>query len=131
MGMVFAVILSFFAVYGALQLLAKGLFCSRSKCGGSPALVHRVIGLQNCQDSAEGIVRSLAWEDIREELILLDLGSRDETGEILRRLEAEYDFIHVMTPPEYRDYMTQLTSSADRTPVNTENAPKRGTDEEL
>ncbi len=108
MGVAFLVILSFFAVYGMLQLLAKGLFSSRAKCGLWPACVHRVIGVKDCEDSVEGMVRSLALEDVREELIVIDLGSKDETMEILQKLENEYDFLHVMTPAEYQNYIIDL-----------------------
>ena len=108
MGVAIAVILSFFAIYGILQLIAKGLFSVRARCGCRPAYVHRVIGVRDCEDSIEGMVRSLAWEDVREELVVIDLGSTDDTEEILRYLEAEYDFLHVMTPAEYQRYTADL-----------------------
>lgn len=108
MGVAILVILSFFAVYGMLQLLAKGLFSSRARCGLWPACVHRVIGVKDCEDSVEGMVRSLALEDVREELIVIDLGSKDETMVILQKLEDEYDFLHVMTPAEYQNYIMDL-----------------------
>ena len=111
MGIAISIIISFFAVYGVLQLIAKGVFLSRARCGCQPAYVHRLIGVRDCEDSVEGMVRSLAWEDIREELIVIDLGSTDETGEILRRLEGEYDFLHVMTPAEYRAYIADMAAA--------------------
>ncbi len=103
-----AIVLSFFAVYGILQLIAKGLFSSRSRCGECPIYVHRVIGVKNCEDAIEGMLRTLVWEDIREDLIVIDLGSTDETGEIIRRMEIEYDFLHIMTLEEYQEYMRGL-----------------------
>ncbi|MBE5039606.1 hypothetical protein [Ructibacterium gallinarum] len=109
MGIAFSVVISFFAVYGILQLIAKGVFLSKAKCGRQPAYVHRVIGVRDCEDTIEGVIRSLAWEDIREDLIVMDLGSRDDTPEILRRLEQEYDFLKVMTPEEYRVYFDEIT----------------------
>lgn len=111
LGIALILIVSFLAIYGLLQLIAKGVFLSRAKCGCEPAYVHRVIGVRDCEDSVEGMVRSLAWEDIREELIVIDLGSVDDTGEILKRLEVEYDFLHVMTPGEYRQYIMDMAAS--------------------
>ncbi len=107
---VFIIILSFFAVYGILQLIAKGLFSARASEDGGSVFVHRIIGVRNCEESIEGMIRSLVWEDIREELIVVDLGSDDATREILSRLEAEYEFLHVMPPGEYESYLGMMLS---------------------
>lgn len=108
METVMIMILAFFAIYGMVQMVARGLFSIRTQEKHQLLCDHRVIGVRNCADSLEGMVRSLVWEDLREELILLDFGSSDETGEILCRLEAEYEFLHVMTPKEYIRYLSDL-----------------------
>ena len=97
-------IVFFFAVYGVLQIIAKSVFgFNREK---SDALfVHRVIGVSDCQETIEGMIRSVVWEDMREELIVVDTGSTDETSEILKRLEKCYDFLKIMTMEEYVEYL--------------------------
>ena len=97
-------IVLFFAVYGVLQIIAKSVFgFNREK---SDALfVHRVIGVSDCQETIEGMIRSVVWEDTREELIVVDTGSTDETSEILKRLEKCYDFLKIMTMEEYVEYL--------------------------
>ncbi len=101
---VFLFIMSFFAVYGVLQIIAKSIFgFNREK--SDAIFVHRVIGVSDCQETIEGMIRSVVWEDIREELIVVDMGSKDETPEILKRLEEYYDYLKVMTLEEYLGYL--------------------------
>ncbi len=110
MEAVVVVILSFFAAYGIVQLVTKGMLSFRLRECEEDVLTYRVLALQDCADTVEGLIRSIAWEDIREDLIVLDLGSTDETGEILRRLEQEFSFLYVMTPEEYRVYFEEVIS---------------------
>ena len=101
---VFLFVVLFFAVYGVLQIIAKSVFgFNREK--SDAIFVHRVIGVSDCQETIEGMIRSVVWEDIREELIVVDMGSKDETPEILKRLEEYYDYLKVMTLEEYLGYL--------------------------
>jgi cellulose synthase/poly-beta-1,6-N-acetylglucosamine synthase-like glycosyltransferase len=109
-GIIFTII-SLLAVYGIVQLMAKVLFSIRRREEGCPVCVHRIIGVKNCQDSIETLIRSLVFEDIREEIIVADFGSTDETTEILKHLEREYDFLHIMTLQEYLNYMSNVADS--------------------
>ncbi len=102
------VVLSFFAAYGIVQLLVKGMLSMKLRENAEDVLTYRVITLKNCEDTAEGLIRSLAWEDIREDVIVIDLDSTDETPEILRRLELEFDFLQVMTSADYRKYCDEV-----------------------
>ncbi len=103
METVWVILLSFFAAFGIVQMVA-GVICSarRRKC--DDVLSYRVLVLKDCQDSVEGLIRAIGWEDVRDDLIVVDLGSTDETPKILEKLERELDFLWVMTPEEYREY---------------------------
>ncbi len=103
------ILLSFFAAYGIVQLIVRMVFFSRRRrC--EDALSYRVLVLQNSQETAEGLIRSMAWDDVGDDLIVVDVGSVDETPEILRRMELEFDFLHVMTPEEYQKYSMEVSS---------------------
>lgn len=103
---VFLFVVLFFAVYGVLQIIAKSVFgFNREK--SDAIFVHRVIGVKDCQETIEGMIRSVVWEDMREELIVVDMGSKDETLEILKRLEQHYDFLKVMTTEEYAEHLQE------------------------
>ncbi len=108
MEAVVIVVLSFFAAYGIVQLVVKGMLSLRLRESREDVLTYRVLALKDCEDTVEGLIRSIAWEDIRENLIVLDLGSTDETREILQRLEREFDFLCVMTTAEYQVYLEEV-----------------------
>ena len=100
----FLFVVFFFAVYGVLQIISKSVFGFNQE-KTEAIFVHRVIGVSDCQETIEGMIRSVAWEDMREEVIVIDMGSKDETSEILKRLKEYYDFLNVMTMEEYIKYL--------------------------
>ena len=102
---VFIIIFSFFAIYGALQLIAKSVFSFRAAKIPDSVKLCRVLFVKDCADSVEGIVRSVTWEDTREEIFVVDLGSQDETLLVLKNLEREYTWLHGMTKDEYIAYI--------------------------
>ena len=102
------IIVSLFAVYGMVQIIVKGVYYSRSRKSTAPICMQRMIGLKNAEDSAEGLIRSLAWTDVTEDMIVIDFGSTDETGEILRRLCMQYPAMRVVKPDEYIAYIESL-----------------------
>ncbi len=104
-------ILTFFAVYGMLQLLAKGLFAIRTKNDEGLVFSHRLLAVKDCEESIEDIIRTFIWEDIREPLIVLDLESEDRTGEILEKLRNDYDFLLIMKPEEYQTYLKDMAEN--------------------
>ncbi len=104
-------ILTFFAIYGVVQLLAKGLFAIRRNHDPGSVFSHRLLAVRDCEESAEGMIRTLFFEDIREPLIVLDLGSHDRTGEILEKLREDYDFLLMMKPEEYQTYLKDMAEN--------------------
>lgn len=103
MEAVWVILLSFFAAFGIVQMVA-GIICSARRRNCDDVLSFRVLVVQDCQDSVEGLIRAIGWEDVRDDLIVVDLGSTDDTPKILEKLERELDFLWVMNPEEYRDY---------------------------
>ncbi len=76
--------------------------------------IHSVLTIRNMEESIEGIVRSVAWKIQNQkekdnlypqEMIILDLGSTDNTLLILNSLAKEYPFIHPMTKTNYISYI--------------------------
>ena len=53
------------------------------------------------------MIRSLAWQEIPEDIVAVNLGSTDETPEILRNLDEEYSFLTTMTEYEYLEYIRE------------------------
>ncbi len=105
---IWIVVISFFAAYGIVQMIVKGVFLSRTGKGKTPVCIHRVVGLKDAEDSAEGLLRSLVWADGTDDIMVIDFGSKDETAEVIRRLCLKYPQIRMVKPEEYIAYMESL-----------------------
>lgn len=110
MNLFVSAIICIFAVYGVMQL------CFRFAAGLRPpgevrvGDVYTVMTVRNQEETIEGMIRSAAWKSVLRQggrtindIVVLDLGSEDETRDILQRLEREYDFVHVMSREDYID----------------------------
>ena len=74
---------------------------------------YSVMTVKNCEDSIEGVIRSLAWQMsndscIARELVVIDQGSEDRTFFILKQLAKEYPFMHPMQKAEYINFIKEL-----------------------
>ena len=69
---------------------------------------YTVLCVKNQAESIEATVRSLAWHMLAQnktrevsDIIVVDLGSSDETFDILMCLSREYEFLHPMSKERY------------------------------
>ena len=74
---------------------------------------YSVLTVKNKEESIEGIVRSIAWQimtnpDTLRELVVLDLGSQDQTFLILKKLSQEYPFVHPMHKSDYIEFIRTM-----------------------
>lgn len=100
-----------FAVYGLVNFF--GMIGTRLAKGGKVknAKAHTVLFLYNDGENAESYVRSIIWQRAisgyfeEEDIIAVDMGSKDDTMKIMRKLEWDYDNLHVMKKEEYIDFI--------------------------
>ena len=71
---------------------------------------YLVITAKNQQENIETAIRSLIWKSYRLlseasllDIVVVDLGSDDDTPVILKQLEEEYDFLHLYSKQDYID----------------------------
>lgn len=107
MNILISTVICFLAVYGALQLLIKLMTASRDRNKSVVQQAHIVLSVKNQEDTIENMIRAIAWDPRSGEVVAIDLGSDDETPEILNRLEQEYSFLHCMNKEEYIDYISK------------------------
>ena len=78
---------------------------------------YAVISVKNGEDCIEGVIRSMVWQlqsqaaDLKNcinELIVVDLGSTDETSYIAKKLSQEYPFVHYMNKTQYLETISNL-----------------------
>lgn len=105
MGTAILVVLSFFAIYGVIHMIVRLILALRTNQSVDTVSSHRILMVRDAAESIEGMIRPLAWQELCEEVIVIDLGSHDETADILNRLSEEYSFLSIMTLCEYQEYL--------------------------
>lgn len=83
MYMLFCVLVSVFAVYGAISALV-GLYNKIMHINCEKKSI--IVTMKNREDDAEGIIRCLMRENENCDIIVVDNDSVDETCEIIRRI---------------------------------------------
>lgn len=107
MSTILLLVFSFLAVYGGFQFFVKLIFGhKRTKDKGIN--YHHTLSVKDAGDTIESVIRAISFEDIREDVIVVDLGSKDDTFEIVKRLEMEYDFLRVMNIEEYKTFILSV-----------------------
>ena len=104
------------ALYGLSRILLYLMYnfiLENDKILKSP---YTVLCVKNQAESIELTIRSLAWNLLARnesgkinDIIIIDLGSTDETFDILTALAREYAFLHPMSKEHYQQ-LPQLLS---------------------
>lgn len=98
---------TFFAIYGFVCIVKDilGFFVANRKFGDDVVVVIKV---KNAAKSLEGTVRQVMWRWLAltrgshvPNILIVDLGSTDETCEIAKRLSGDYSFIQYTTKEIY------------------------------
>ncbi|MGI6776729.1 MAG: glycosyltransferase [Acetivibrionales bacterium] len=92
----------FLAIYGVFTLIMglKGLITQ--KIDIEDYKTKLVIMVKDQEETIEGIIRTIFMESFlrkvlsNDKLIVIDMGSKDKTREILEKLKREYEYIEVL-----------------------------------
>ena len=107
-------LLYFFVCVGIIRLSADiwNFFVHKAK---SPDDMYVVLTVKNQQDTVEGMIRSIVWQNLQcknggvvPQVVVVNLDSADDTPIILERLSQTYDFIHVMDKAGYMDWIKKM-----------------------
>lgn len=110
-----AILLWVFAIYGFIYFIMR-LFISLPPIKRRKKGVYTlVVSAKNQEEAIEGVVRSFILQsslDSTEEkllqIVLLDLGSEDETPKIMEKLGREYSVVKLLKPEELSGYVKGL-----------------------
>ncbi|HOM01331.1 MAG TPA: hypothetical protein PLH43_00700 [Acetivibrio sp.] len=104
---IFEVIACFLAAYGLMMLIHDLLVSIKNHNKGyRNSQVKLVLIVKNQGETIEGVLRNVLPRDfIRKlmpggKLMVLDMGSNDDTMDILRRLEKDYECLEVLGKSE-------------------------------
>ena len=93
-----------FAVYGVIKLVFSlyGFFLNLGEKG---KIRRHTVNQEEAEVNIREVV--LGRNPFCGKIIAVDMGSEDETMQILRRLEREYDILRVMNRDEYIHYIKE------------------------
>lgn len=102
---IFKVAIVFLLIYFVCDFFKKVVEIKRNNDRLNTVIVVRV---KNREEDIERIVRSLIWKCLKVSnggyipyIMIVDMGSQDNTLDIAKKLNKEYDFIIPMTYDEY------------------------------
>ncbi len=108
MDTIMPVVICFLSLYGIFHLLYSiaGGLCKSAKIKSRYS--HNVIAVDDFSENTEAYVRQLAMQEEEASLIIINYTESKECKQILDILEAEFDFVKVLTPNEYAEYILTL-----------------------
>ncbi|MDO5557083.1 MAG: hypothetical protein Q4G05_02410 [Clostridia bacterium] len=99
-------------LYGLIEIV-KGVFFSiytKSKNQG----IHIIIAVKNQENKIEGFFRNVMFnflykkEESIDKVLVVDLGSTDDTQKILRKLQEEYNNLLLLNWRECKEYIERI-----------------------
>ena len=89
------------ALYGLIEIIKSVIYiCTYTKLKSDG--IYMVIAVKNQEQRIEGFMRSILFrflygkEEWVKDIIVADLDSKDETKQILNRMQKEYDILKVI-----------------------------------
>lgn len=109
---IFYTLVCLLAAYGALSLIISVFNSIRQKTYPECSRVKLALMVKNREDEIEGIIRNIFIGDYLKKvmsdgkLIVLDMGSTDETPEILAKLKKYYEYMDIVSITNKEDIFT-------------------------
>lgn len=102
----FEVFVCVLAAYGFITLIHELILSIKQNRSYKNSMVKLVLMVKNQGETIEGVLRNVLPRDFLRKLmpggklIILDMGSKDETLDILRKLERDYECLEVLKRSE-------------------------------
>jgi len=101
--------ITFLVIYAIIDIIMRFFrFTKRGKNYNGE--IFAVIKVKNQENNLEGIVRSVIWDFLNKNggtkvpyILIVDLGSEDDTNEIAQKLCQDYDFIYYADEEKYNE----------------------------
>ena len=108
-----AIVLWVFAIFGFICFVVLALRDISTALGNKKGYFNVVITAQNQEDAIEGIVRGFILKtavdgDSPVNIVLVDVGSCDDTPKVMERLARQYPYIKFLKPGELCGYLAKL-----------------------
>lgn len=79
--------------------------------------IYMIIATKNQENKIEGFLRTILFrilygkEEMVKDIMVVDLGSTDDTIKILHKMEEDYPYIKVTNWKEYKELMENINSN--------------------
>ncbi len=101
------------ALYGLIEIIKSVIYiCTYTKLKSDG--IYMVIAVKNQEQRIEGFIRSILFrflygkEEWVKDIIVADLDSKDETKQILNRMQKEYDILKVIDWKECKELIENV-----------------------
>jgi len=101
------------ALYGLIEIIKSVIYiCTYTKLKSDG--IYMVIAVKNQEQKIEGFMRSILFrflygkEEWVKDIIVADLDSKDETKQILNRMQREYDILKVIDWKECKELIENV-----------------------
>ncbi len=101
------------ALYGLIEIIKSVIYiCTYTKLKSDG--IYMVIAVKNQEQRIEGFMRSILFrflygkEEWVKDIIVADLDSKDETKQILNRMQKEYDILKVIDWKECKELIENV-----------------------
>ena len=101
------------ALYGLIEIIKNIIYISTYTKFQSDG-IYLIVTVKNQEEKIEGFLRSILFkilygkEEYFRNILVVDLKSKDNTKEILKRLEMEYDNIKVLNWKDCKDMIDNI-----------------------
>ena len=106
----------FLTTVGAISLIENIVNWILSR-GKKSSDMYVVLTVKNQQDTVEGLLRSVVWQNLHREnggnipqIVVIDLGSIDDTPNILKRIADDYKFVHITDRDGYINWIKKMVN---------------------
>lgn len=102
---IMSVIICFLSVYGTFHLLYSLAQHLNKRISTEHLYFHTVIGADESTENIEEYVRKAALQNDIKSLAIINYSDDKDYKQLLDILQSEFEFVSVLTPDEYKDYI--------------------------
>ena len=101
------------ALYGAVEII-RNIYYIATNGGLKADGIYLIVAVKNQENKIEGFLRTLLFrilygkEENINEILVTDLGSNDDTTEIVKKIEEDYNIIKVVDWKQCKDIVDNI-----------------------
>ena len=113
---IFSVIVWTLALYGLIEII-KNIYYIYTTTNLKSDGIYLILAIKNQQDNIEVFLRTVLFrliygkEELIKKVIITDLGSTDDTPEIIEKMQKDYEYMNVLEWKECKEIIDSINKS--------------------